>query len=198
MDVKKLAKPYTPTEGAFKDVTFWMSPYRRLAWDNTVRDLERITPQAEYRNSVTGDVTNEEPAQLATARKQARKRNKALKTDWVQTRLWRTEHDTFVSPLSSLMALDLPDDPTTEAAAFDAFWRETFPDTKAKWDAFIQILGTATANVLWEAFGATRESVAPAPKELSDDGDGEADETPLEGESGSSADEMSSEPTTTS
>lgn len=162
MSLRAYAKPFD-----WNGVRLWFLPYRTLAVDIAIRQLEAIEPHFEYVNGRTGDRTTSKPDELVKA--EARQQQKAaltpkaipLKTHWQTVDKWSTLHNTFVGVLPLLVAVDWPETLSAEVATFKAFY-EAKGTPAERWQLFSAVVGTQTSNALWEGFVATRDvSFAP-------------------------------------
>lgn len=193
MDVKAYARPYTVPDGALAGVTLWMLPYRTLAVERVIADLNAVEPEVVYVHADGRRVTAE-PAEYKAERERVEKARRALldkaaalkvepnakklaalvvESDWTRVYQWGVEHQAFWCYEPLLVAVDFPDtgaDPIPAERRLFQQYVDTRPtNTAERWQVFRLVCGTETANALYFAYAATRDTVGQAAPELGQD-----------------------------
>lgn len=188
MDLKPFAKAYTVETGALAGVTLWLLPYRTLAVEKVIQELNAMEPEVSYVHP-DGRRQSSEPDDLKAERQRVEKARKALldkaavlktepnaaklaalvvKTDWTREYNWSVEHQAFWCYEPLVVAVDFPDmdeHSPAELQAYARYWDTRSPITAERWQVFSGVLGTETANALFYAYQATRDkSFEPATK----------------------------------
>lgn len=168
--LKALAVPFEAFGGA---VTFTMLPFKNVQAAQLEDAFALLYPRYRYRDTRTGTVTTERPAEFDALADMAKRQGVEFedlpRNPFTVEDAWDTSQRNFVLLEGRTVAVEFRMDESSppEARLFEAYWQETrAADLQGRWELYRQMVAITVTNAWVEALNAATESYrafAPPP-----------------------------------